>query len=147
MKADFLDQLPYFLIKQELYDTTEKKLSGEHELRISYDTKVQDYEQLLNDLIEESEDIRETTLLYMNDECDENTKEECLNKIKILLMKFQDMDLSSNYIMVSKLKDHFLILHQTLFDLLKQIKISSSELNSQEVIHSNLRLESMEENM
>mgnify|MGYP001616989145 CR=1 FL=1 len=98
-------------------------------------------------MIEESEDIRETTLLYMNDECDENTKEECLNKIKILLMKFQDMDLSSNYIMVSKLKDHFLILHQTLFDLLKQIKISSSELNSQEVIHSNLRLESMEENM
>lgn len=127
-----------FYWKQEQFDSTEKKLNNEHSLKTKLDTKVQDYEQLLSDLIEESEDIRETTLLYMNEECDENTKEDCVNKIKVLLMKFQDMDLSSDYIMVSRLKEHFLILHQTLFDLLKQLKNATSDLNSQEVRYQGL---------
>ena len=81
-----------------------------------------------------SEQIRENCLLYLHEESDENTKNECLNKMKFLLIELQKMNYQYEYSSLNEIKDHILLLHQTLYDSLKRLNVLNSELHQQEVI-------------
>ena len=80
-----------------------------------------------------SEQIRENCLLYLHEETDENTKTECLNKMKFLLIELQKMNYQYEYSSLNEIKDHILLLHQTLYDSLKRLSLLNSELHQQEV--------------
>lgn len=72
-------------------------------------------------------------MLYLHEESDENTKNECLNKMKFLLIELQKMNFQYEYSSMNEIKDHILLLHQTLYDSLKKLSLLNSELNQQEV--------------
>lgn len=73
-------------------------------------------------------------MLYLHEESDESTKNECLNKMKFLLIELQKMNYQYEYSSLNEIKDHILLLHQTLYDSLKRLNTLNSELHQQEVI-------------
>lgn len=93
-------------------------------------------------------------MLYLHEESDENTKNECLNKMKFLLIELQKMNFQYEYSSMNEIKDHILLLHQTLYDSLKKLSLLNSELNQQEVNflifipHFNIKIpEKLEKNL
>ncbi len=88
-----------------------------------------------------SEEIRENCLLYLNEESDESTKNECINKIKILLLELQKMNFEYQFSSLNDIKDHMLLLHQTLYDTLKRLNSANSDLNQQEVFRKTILIE------
>ena len=72
-------------------------------------------------------------MVYLHEESDENTKTECLNKMKFLLIELQKMNFQYEYSYLNEMKDHILLLHQTLYDSLKRLNVLNSELHQQEV--------------
>ena len=69
------------------------------------------------------EQIRENCLLYLHEESDENTKTECLNKMNFLLIELPKMNFQYEYSSMNEIKDHILLLHQTLYDSLKKLSL------------------------
>eukprot|EP01016_Furgasonia_blochmanni_P001279 TRINITY_DN10481_c0_g1_i5.p1 TRINITY_DN10481_c0_g1~~TRINITY_DN10481_c0_g1_i5.p1 ORF type:complete len:382 (+),score=68.58 TRINITY_DN10481_c0_g1_i5:320-1465(+) len=88
--------------------------------------------KIVGDMIGDSEEIRENSILYLNEENDATTKQESMNKIKYLLVDFQKLNFEYEYSCINDLKDHILLLHQTLYDCLKRLSLAHEELNNQE---------------
>lgn len=76
--------------------------------------------------------------MYLNEESDENSKNDCMNKMKILLIQLQKMNFDYEFTSINLVKDHILVLHQTLFEVLKKLNNVNNELNHQEVIYRSI---------
>ena len=53
--------------------------------------------------------------------------------MKFLLIELQKMNFQYEYSYLNEMKDHILLLHQTLYDSLKRLNVLNSELHQQEV--------------
>lgn len=80
-----------------------------------------------------SSDIRESSLISFNEEADAALKTEAMNKMKLLLTQLQKMKFDSELTALSDLKNHFLMLHQTLYDTLKKLGNTNNEIVTLEV--------------
>jgi len=81
-----------------------------------------------------SSDIRENSLIYVNEESDEVLKNEAISKMKIFSNQLQKQRFENDSTILNSLKNHFLLLHQTLFDTLKRVANLSSEIANIEKI-------------
>ncbi|KRX03449.1 hypothetical protein PPERSA_02828 [Pseudocohnilembus persalinus] len=93
----------------------------------------QEQTQLSITLIDESESIRENCLQFMAEENqDEDKKAEETQEIRFLLQRLQKMNISNDLEPLINLKDHIIILQQTIFDILKKQKINNEDQQTQQ---------------
>lgn len=78
-------------------------------------------------------EIINTSFTYLAEESDENTKKECLTKIKLLLIKFQKLNFDIEFKALNDIKDHIILLYQSLIDALKRYNTVRSEMQKLEV--------------
>ena len=71
--------------------------------------------------------------MYLNSESDESAKQEAMSKMKFLLGGLQKISYEREFSILKDLKTHILLLHQTLYDSLKQLGISKAEATQQDV--------------
>jgi hypothetical protein len=92
----------------------------------------EDMSDLVKELIEQSEQIRENCLQqFQSEHQDEGFKQESQNKMKYLLMQLQKVPFSiftkgkinfqSEVGYLNLLKNHLLVLHQTIFEMNKRL--------------------------
>ena len=79
-----------------------------------------------------SGEIRENSLIYLNEETDVTTRNECIMRMKFLLLKLKQMQFQSSLKILSEMKNHLLLLHETLYDVLKRLASNQNELRVQE---------------
>ena len=70
----------------------------------------------------------------MNEETDSSTKEESISKMKIFLYNLKKKDMNNGYPILGELRNHLLLLHETLFDSLKRLSTAESDLFQAEVL-------------
>jgi len=116
---------------QTQFDTSERQIKELKDLNKtlnkSNDFKQNEFNSLITSLIEESSEIRERSLLYLNIESDDSTKNEAMNKMKFLLAKLQKISFQHDLSILNDLKTHILLLHQTLYDSMKQLGTAQTE--------------------
>ena len=71
--------------------------------------------------------------MYLSSESDEAAKQEAMNKMKFLLAGLQRISYQHEFSILNDLKTHILLLHQTLYDSLKQLGVSKMETTQQDV--------------
>jgi len=117
---------------QSQWEISEKKNQEFKELNKvlskSNDFKQVEFNKLITSLVEESAEIRERSLMYLNAESDEATKSEAMNKMKFLLTNLQKVIFQHDYAILNDLKMHILLLHQTLYDAMKQLGNAQAEI-------------------
>lgn len=79
-------------------------------------------------LLDQSSDIRESSLMSFNEESDASMKSEATSKMKLLLAQLQKQKFDSDQAAMNNLKNHLLMLHQTLYDLLKKLATTNVEI-------------------
>jgi hypothetical protein len=117
---------------QAQWESSEKKNLELRELAKSLsksnDSRSNEFSKLITSLVDESTEIRERSLLYLNSDSDENTKNEAMNKMKFLLNNLQKISFQHDLAILNDLKTHILLLHQTLYDSLKQLGNAQAEI-------------------
>jgi len=94
----------------------------------SQKNKFMEMDHSISLLIENSSDIRENSLIYANEESDEIMKNEAISKMKIFINQLQKQRFENDSSLLDDLKNHLLVLHQTLFDTLKKVGHLNSEI-------------------
>lgn len=62
-------------------------------------------------------------------------------KMKAVIISLQQMTFDTDFNGITDLRDHLLLLHETLFDSLKKLANSQAELNQQEVTRNKISSE------
>lgn len=71
--------------------------------------------------------------MSFNEELDASMKSEATSKMKLLLAQLQKQKFDSDQAAMNNLKNHLLMLHQTLYDLLKKLATTNVEIVTLEV--------------
>ncbi|KAL4431660.1 hypothetical protein ABPG74_017289 [Tetrahymena malaccensis] len=87
----------------------------------------------VSEIIDESQEIRENCLGYMAEENDEAVRKECMNKVKLLLIKMQkSISANAENDCLNTIKEHVILLQQTLFEALKKQHSTIQDASNQE---------------
>eukprot|EP01017_Pseudomicrothorax_dubius_P023152 TRINITY_DN24836_c0_g1_i2.p1 TRINITY_DN24836_c0_g1~~TRINITY_DN24836_c0_g1_i2.p1 ORF type:complete len:409 (+),score=135.18 TRINITY_DN24836_c0_g1_i2:28-1254(+) len=117
---------------QSHLEESEKRIGELTEAHRASNATIEEFKKIINVLVEASEEIREGNLLYVNEDADAGTRTEAMTSVKARLAELQRLSFDGRLAPLVDVKEHLLLLHETLFDALRKLKTSSEELGQQE---------------